>query len=142
MAWWNALAAPIGQALGKALEPVNEWQRRKTIQAEGDLEIEKIKAQATLEAAKMGQIIEGEQDLIAQKQMQHTHKDEFLMFVFVLPFVLSFLPWTQPYIEKGFSFLNESTPIWYQAILLGILASTFGLRWLVSGIVTRMTGKK
>ena len=123
-------------------KPVQEWQRRKTIKAEGDLELKRMNAEALIEAAKNGQKIEADWDKRVQEQMRNTWKDEVLMLVFVVPFVCCFIPEAQPYIERGFTFLDAHTPTWYVVILLGIVAATFGLRWLVAPIVGRMMNKK
>ena len=140
MAWWNTLLTPLGEALGKVMDPVTEWQKRKTIESQGDIEIQKLIMTARIEAAKQGQQIEADYDTAAQGQMAHSWKDEFLMLVFIMPFICSFFPQTQPYVQKGFLFLKDNTPYWYQAILLGLLAAVFGLRWLVSALINRLSG--
>jgi hypothetical protein len=50
------------------------------------------------------------------------------VFVFLIPFVLMFIPYFQVYIQQGFAFFKESTPDWYQYILYGIVVTELGLR--------------
>jgi len=73
--------------------------------------------------------------------MKNSWKDELLMLIFIAPFVGCFIPSAQPYVERGFKFLDQNTPTWYVVILLGIVAATFGLRWLIAPIVGKMMKK-
>ena len=54
--------------------------------------------------------------------------DNVVVFVFLTPFVMMFVPFLQPYIQAGFEFFKESTPDWYQYILYGIVVTELGLR--------------
>lgn len=76
-------------------------------------------------------------DLEALKQMRYSWKDEWFVFVFTLPVIAAFLPGFQDYVLIGFTYL-EKTPVWYRMIVIGMVAATFGLRWLFGGKVERM----
>jgi len=54
------------------------------------------------------------------------YSDEFLIFVWSAPFVMSFIPPLQPYAIQGFSIL-ESLPDWYMGGFMTLTASVFGV---------------
>lgn len=79
--------------------PLAEWQRRKTIKTEADIEVAKIEAKAKvananvkLEIAKNGQQITAGWDSKAQDAMKTSWKDEFLLVLLFLPVMGLFLP--------------------------------------------------
>lgn len=76
-------------------------------------------------------------DMEAMRQSQFSWKDEVLMIILFLPFIASFIPGLQKYIEKGFEVIGD-LPVWYQMSLVGIIAASFGLRWLFQGKVKKM----
>ena len=67
-------------------------------------------------------------DMEAMKNQEHSWKDEYLLWVFTIPFVLSFIPQTQDAVVKGWNYIAQA-PWWYPSILIGITASVYGLRW-------------
>jgi len=68
-------------------------------------------------------------DLEALKQKGATFLDEYYGYMWAMPIMASFVPWLQQYVASGWVML-ATVPVWYQAVLIGILASTFGMRWL------------
>jgi len=85
------------------------------------------------ELAKQGQKIEADWDTNAQMQMKYTWKDEYLMLLLSVPMVMAFVPSLAPYVEEGFKVLQK-TPDWYMLSFIGIVAATFGLRWLLGKV--------
>ncbi len=75
-------------------------------------------------------------DLYALKQMGESWKDEFIMVLWFLPLVMLFVPGLQVYAIAGFNALH-SVPYGYWLVVFGIVASTFGLRWLFSRRIER-----
>ena len=143
-------------AIGKAVstvtsifsEPIKEWQRRKTIKAQTKAEIDKIlataevkKAEAILRMAEQGQRIEADWDMRAQEQMRFSWKDENLLILLPLPVIGSFIPGVQDYNCKGREYVGRA-PDWYKIALLGVIAATLGLRWLIAPLVQRIWGGK
>lgn len=137
--------------------PIAEWQRRKTIKAESDIEVAKIEAQAKvasanakLEMAKNGQQITSDWDARAQASMKTSWKDEFLLVLLFLPvtglFLAAFFPIEYGAIVQARMVAAvealEKFPLWYTVMLLGIVAAVYGLRWLVGPLVNRMQDKK
>jgi hypothetical protein len=125
-----ALLGLAGQSVGSYIEGKNEERKAK-------LEIKKIEAQGRIEAAKARAQIEAEYDNYAQIAMRYSWKDEYLVIILTLPFLLSFFT---PYIAAIWGIdltaqlaeawtLVGQAPEWYQWSLLGIITATFGLRW-------------
>lgn len=131
--------------LGVAGQSIQGWQERKTMEAGKRLEIDKIKAEAQVEVARSLAQTEAEYDNLAQRQMQFSWKDEYLTIVFTAPFILSFAaPFIQlfsgidmsPAIEAAWKQVALAPP-WYQATVIGIIAATFGLRWLFKNMAIK-----
>lgn len=145
MSWWNALIAPITNLVSKPLE---QWGDRKKVKLEAKFKIEQLKfaavvrrAEADIEMAKAGQKIEGDWDARAQEQMKFSWKDEVLLLIIVSPFVGSFIPGIQGYVDKGWGYVAKA-PEWYMVAFLGVYAAVFGLRWLVAPLVNKLTKGK
>jgi len=84
-------------------------------------------------AAKMAHIdrvLTGQQDYnsLAQKGMVGTLKDEFLILWFTTIMSLNFYPPAQPYMERGWKFMDAHTPGWFSYCFIGIVIATFGLK--------------
>lgn len=135
MNWLASIFEPI---INIVKEPINEWQKRKTLEVEikdkdkerqHELNIKKI--DVANELAKQGIQIEADWDTNAQQDMKTSWKDEYLTILFSVPLILAFIPATQESILKGFETLNK-TPDWYMMLVMGIVAAVFGLRWLIS----------
>ena len=128
-------------------EPLVEWQRRNTLKAELEAKLLEKEAETKMkmmdyqvELLKQGQKVEADWDLNAQRQMEHSWKDEYLLFLLTLPIIGSFIPKVQDYVVIGWDYVAKA-PEWYVISFLGIVAATFGLRWLIKPLVERI-GKK
>lgn len=135
MSWFSTILEPI---VNLVKEPIVEWQKRKTIEVENESkerdrqhELNLKKVDIAFELAKQGQQIEADWDTNAQQDMKTSWKDEFYVVLFSIPLVMSFIPDMQDIVLKGFETLNK-TPDWYMLLVTGIVASVFGLRWLIS----------
>lgn len=107
------------------LKKIKDEARIKIEEAKTTLKIEQIKAQSKqLEAVT-------DWDSIVLHNMRTSYKDEILMFIFIFPFLGAFIPFFQEPILRGFEIISK-LPYWYMLILIGIVSSTFGLRWLFS----------
>lgn len=134
----------ILQALGALVQPVTEvvkgYQDRKTLevanndkQADRDHAIRVKKSDIAFELAKQGQQVEADWDTNAQNQMATSWKDEFILMMFSMPLVMAFVPGTAGYVAQGFAVL-ATTPDWYMWLVIGIVSSVYGLRWMFSKI--------
>ena len=117
MAWWNLVLSPIsglfnvGAQLGKQyMEGKQKKHEMKMYQA--------------------GQVLQGKIDYntLAQKGMVGTLKDEFLILWFTTIMTMNFIPGAQPYMEKGWKFMQAHTPGWFSYCFIGIVVATFGLK--------------
>ena len=112
-------------------------QVRKTaiVEAKQVLSLAKINA----ETKRVNKVIEATTnwDMEAMRQSQFSWKDEALMIILFAPFILAFVPFFQTYIKNGFAIIKD-LPLWYQLSLVGIIAASFGLRWLFQGKVNKM----
>jgi len=59
------------------------------------------------------------------------YSDEFLVFVWMAPLVMTFVPPLQPYAAKGFALMAE-LPDWYVGMVGTITLSVFGVDKLLS----------
>jgi len=135
MSWFSTILEPI---VNLVKEPIVEWQKRKTIEVENENkerdrqhELNLKKVDIAFELAKQGQQIEADWDTNAQQDMKTSWKDEFYVILFSIPLIMAFIPDMQDIVLKGFETLNK-TPDWYMLLVTGIVASVFGLRWLIS----------
>jgi len=67
-------------------------------------------------------------DMQALQNSQSSWKDEYLLLVYSLPFIMAFFEPTQDYVRTGFTILSQSTPEWYRYSLGVMVASSFGVR--------------
>ena len=135
MNWLTSIFKPISDLI---TVPLKGWQERKTIEAQelskaNDRahEINLKKLEIGNELAKQGIQAEISWDARAQEDMKHSWKDEYLLILFSIPLVGAFIPLYQDDIRKGFAVLEE-TPEWYILSILGMVAGSWGLRWLIS----------
>lgn len=68
-------------------------------------------------------------DLEALRASKTSWKDEYLTIVLTAPFIGSFIPDVQDKVAKGWGYVANA-PEWYQMALIGIVAASFGLRWM------------
>ncbi|NTV01944.1 MAG: hypothetical protein HGB04_04050 [Chlorobiaceae bacterium] len=68
-------------------------------------------------------------DLAALNASSTSWKDEYLTILLSAPVIGSFVPGVQDYVVHGWVYLAKA-PIWFQTSFIGVIAATFGLRWL------------
>lgn len=106
---------------------------REAKKAISDKELE-IKLKALDHRAKMqlaDQSATTNYDIEALKASGSTWKDEYLTILLSLPVIGSFVPIVQDYVVVGWGYI-EKAPLWFQTSFIGVIAATFGLRWLFS----------
>ena len=143
----------LGKAIaGPAQAYIEGRTKLKVIRTVGKQQIAKARILAEIKK------IEGESqrdltyDLQALENQKTSWKDEFLTLVFTFPFMISFL---SPFIDALFNTKISPevanawhtvglAPDWYQWIMIGIVASVYGLRWLFrqSNPLKKLTGTK
>lgn len=140
MGWLSVVGDALGSLFKVAGEPIKEWQKRKTLKVEQeDKELEREhelglkKLDIAFKLAEQGQKVEADWDRTAQKQMENTYKDEYLLLLFSVPLIGAFIPEYQETVLQGFEVLSK-TPEWYMMSILGMVAATYGLRWLLGKV--------
>jgi hypothetical protein len=139
----------VTMAVGKLFGMGETWVEAKTKQAtakvENKIALEQATTQAKITIKQKDADATNNIDLIAVKNHRFTWTDEYIKVVFTLPFILMFLPWTQPYVISGFTAFTDSTPEWYKYVIYGIVISELGLRRifmrLFDTLMTLRTGK-
>jgi hypothetical protein len=92
----------------------------RVAQAKAEAEAEVMKVAATHEA--------GWEKIMAQAS-DNSWKDEAWTILFIVIIAMCFIPFTQPYVERGFASLS-ATPDWFQYAVYASIAASFGLRGL------------
>ena len=105
-----------------------------TIRAEADVKV--ANATAAHKMAESGQTQDYSLDAIAMKQMDKSLLDEIMIAVLLVPVVASFVGF-QEEITAGFESF-ASMPDWYQYLILGVYVVKFGMRGLLTKL---MSGK-
>ena len=118
----NTLITPITAIAGPV---VTEWQERKSAKLTSELRVLEAVTDAKIDKVKTGQAAD-----IAWENLSITNsgwKDEFLLIIFSVPLVMSFIPGLQPFVAAGFVVL-DNTPLWYQSALGVMIASAYGVK--------------
>ena len=103
------------------------WVESKTI---------KMKAKAELEVLKTEQ--SGDYDIAAIEASKTSWKDELITIIFFSPFVMA---WFYP--EKANAWIEwvQGLPTEYWLIISGIVAASFGLRWMFERKTNKLMDK-
>lgn len=119
-------------------KPIADWSERKTLETQQKFELLKLDheakvatANATLEMAKQGQLIDADLDKTSMEDMRTSWKDEFILIVFITPMILAFVPETAPYSLRGFEIIKQM-PEWYVALIIGMVVVIYGMRGLLT----------
>lgn len=129
MSWLNVLLGPV-------VDTFNQWRDRKheVKMAEHKLKVTSVESKVKIAEAKA----ESEAKMLVNRANADINweiasinnsgwRDEYITVLFTLPAVAIFIPHAQEYVETGFRYL-ESTPVWYQMVLLAIVGSALGVR--------------
>ena len=109
-------------------------------QLEADIKL--IVAEAEAKAKRLEREAEMDYDLdkIAMEAMGKSWKDEAILIIFLIPLVLSFIPYTQEYVKIGFDNL-ATTPDWYMYILVGMITVIYGMRGLLKMLLQTLSNR-
>ena len=126
---------------------IKSWQKNKA-QAnqqktayKNTLAILKQKELIALANAKIKQAEQGRADdlslnMQALKNMRTTLKDEYLLLIITIPFVMAFIPELANHALQGFKVIDQM-PEWIQYLFMGIVIVTFGMRGLMPWVPSR-----
>lgn len=130
----------ISNLFTPAVNAFDRYQGRKAEVHKAKHQLKLAKIGAETKRFELQQAATTNWDMEAMRQSQFSWKDEVLMIILFAPFIASFIPGLQEHVKAGFVLIGD-LPIWYQSSLVGIIAASFGLRWLFQGKIKKMTDK-
>jgi hypothetical protein len=139
---WLSFLNPIA-GLGKTyLEGKNNVAKAKSaaaiigIEAEADVKVANAKAAHKL--ADNGQTQDYNLDLVAMQQMDKSLLDEVMIALLLVPIAASFLGYQEEVTAAFESF--ASMPDWYQYLVIGVYIVKFGMRGLLTKLMSGKLG--
>ena len=126
----------LGPVLNLVGAPIKSYMEERTTKIKSKAKIAEAKVDAEIKRIVKTADSEVNYDVEALKQQQYSWKDEFALLVITLPFIGSFLPWTQEYVMLGWGYVSQA-PEWYSYTFIGAISASLGIRW-----ATKMLGKK
>lgn len=144
---WAAISSPVTSI-------VSGWQERKTLGKAGKIELDKVRLdlKVALETAtnnakiarlSQEQVAITDYDTQAVKNMQTSWKDEYLLLLHTLPIYGYAIPYAPLHagLDRVWEELGRAPYEWW-IVYIGIVASTFGLRWLFNKRVDKILDSK
>ena len=140
MSWnpFSAVVNSISSIGGTYLEGKNAVAKATseakviTIRAEADVKV--ANATAAHKMAESGQTQDHNLDAIAMKQMENSYLDEIMIALLLIPIAASFLGYEKE-VTAGFKSFS-AMPDWYQWLVIGVYVVKFGLRGLLTKILS------
>ena len=91
----------IGGIISAVTGVATSYMDERKVKTEHKAKIAEAKVNAEINRIAKGAESEVNYDIEALKQQQYSYKDEFALLVITMPFIGSFLPWTQEYVMLG-----------------------------------------
>ena len=101
---------------------------RDHLKGRRDVAVAKAEAEVAIHKAKATAEINW--DLMWAEQARNSLKDEFFVLIHAIPMVMAFIPGLAPYVEQGFTVLEQSVPEWFLTFYGAGVAAAFGIRGL------------
>jgi len=139
---WLSFLEPITSLGNTYLEGRNNIAKAKSeatiisIAAEADVKVASAKAAHKL--ADSGQTQDFNLDLVAMKQMESSYLDEIMISLLLVPLAASFLGYQAEVTAAFESF--AAMPDWYQWLVIGVYVVKFGMRGLLTKLVSGKLG--
>tara|TARA_R110002020_G_scaffold189217_2_gene388149 strand:+ start:1189 stop:1566 length:378 start_codon:yes stop_codon:yes gene_type:complete len=105
------------------------WLQGKADEKKATSEAKVAKAKAEAEVMKVAATHEAGWEKIMAKSSDNSWKDEAWTILFIVIIAMCFIPFTQPYVERGFAALS-ATPDWFQYAVFASIGASFGIRGL------------
>ena len=106
------------------------------LKADADVKVAGVRAANKL--ADSGQTQEFNLDLIAMEQMEKSYLDEIMIALLLVPIAVSFMGYQ---VEVTAAFESFSVmPEWYQYLVIGVYVVKFGMRGLLTKLVSGKLG--
>jgi|TARA_B110000967_G_C18714720_1_gene474559 hypothetical protein len=135
---------PIASLGATYLEGKNNVAKAKSaaaiISIEADADVKVAGAKAAHKLADNGQTQDFNLDLVAMQAMDKSFLDEIMIALLLVPIAASFLGYQAEVTAAFESF--ASMPEWYQYLVIGVYVVKFGMRGLLTKLVTGKLGSK
>ncbi len=135
---------PIASLGATYLEGKNNVAKAKSaaaiISIEADADVKVAGAKAAHKLADNGQTQDFNLDLVAMQAMDKSFLDEIMIALLLVPIAASFLGYQAEVTTAFESF--ASMPEWYQYLVIGVYVVKFGMRGLLTKLVTGKLGSK
>ncbi len=140
---WLSFLNPIASLGTTYLEGKNQVAKAKSaaaiISIEADADVKVAGAKAAHKLADDGQTQDFNLDLVAMQQMDKSFLDEIMIALLLVPIAASFVGYQAEVTAAFESF--ASMPEWYQYLVLGVYVVKFGMRGLLSKLISGQFNK-
>ena len=119
----------IQSLIGPIAELAGGWLKGKADANAAAANLKLVEAEAKATIMKNAATSESDWERFMAQGTLNSWKDEYLVLLFSIPLILSFLPfdWAKQAVTDGFAAL-ETMPDWYSYTLGVIVAASFGVR--------------
>jgi len=139
---WLSFLNPIASLGGTYLEGRNQVAKAKSeaavVSIKADADVKVAGAKAAHKLADNGQTQEYNLDLVAMQQMDKSFLDEIMIALLLVPIAASFLGY-QAEVTAAFESFS-AMPRWYQWLVLGVYIVKFGMRGLLTKLMSGKLG--
>ncbi len=139
---WLSFLNPIASLGTTYLEGKNQVAKAKSaaaiISIEADADVKVAGAKAAHKLADNGQTQDFNLDLVAMQQMDKSFLDEIMIALLLVPIAASFVGYQAEVTAAFESF--ASMPEWYQYLVLGVYVVKFGMRGLLTKLISGRLG--
>jgi len=133
---------PIGDVVSTVIKGRQAVSAAKSAAAiigiEADAEVKVAGARAANKLADNGQTQDFNLDLIAMQQMEKSYLDEIMIALLLVPLAASFVGYQDEVTAAFESF--AVMPEWYQYLVIGVYVVKFGMRGLLTKLVSGKLG--
>ena len=119
----------LGALLGAPAEQVASYFKEKQ-RLKSEYKLAKLRAKVAGERAKEARAIAADTNDHEWSLLQIQNsgwKDEFVLIIVSVPFILGFIPGMDKYVHAGFANLSN-TPVWYQVMIVTIFFAIYGIK--------------
>ena len=139
---WLSFLNPIASIGTTYLEGKNQVAKAKSAAAiiaiEADADVKVAGAKAAHKLAENGQSQDFNLDLVAMQQMDKSFLDEIMIALLLVPIAASFVGYQAEVTAAFESF--AAMPEWYQYLVLGVYVVKFGMRGLLTKLISGRLG--
>ena len=139
---WLSFLNPIASLGTTYLEGKNQVAKAKSaaaiISIEADADVKVAGAKAAHKLADSGQTQDFNLDLVAMQQMDKSFLDEIMIALLLVPIAASFVGYQAEVTAAFESF--AAMPEWYQYLVLGVYVVKFGMRGLLTKLISGRLG--